>query len=553
MSTTHAEPAPAPVTRVPPQVQRCGGTTCPPGTCDHDEEVRRLADGPGPDAVPPTVLGVLGTPGTPLDPATRTRMEGRFGHDFGRVRIHTDAEAARSATDIQALAYTYGSHVVMGAGRYQPHTPAGQRLLAHELTHVVQQGSQAGAPTSVSDPHDPAEQAAAHTGDTTTDSDPAGAGRTSATPGRIGRQAAATPAGGTAVIRVDCAAMIVEFITDVGSESYEVTSCGLRPGTYTAVAQADGEAVDLDFGQQMSDESTTFSYRVGEQQRGPTSLFRSNNAPVTVIVSGAPATVGPENVVDDEPYDPLFEETFSQGPSSPENASSPVLPGVEPGLFFTPGASYALALTPGFSPGGGYAPPPGLLADSALAQNTARGLLSSQGLATAETTVVEGAELAETLSAAGEGILVFEAAGGGEAEVAVPVAGWIVGAVVLAAAGGLILAGYLLKRRRQEAAATGAGTAAQSKTGNCTEERHDTLQSEVDRQCKDLPRACTPGMTKAELKRNAFRNWRCARVRDLMNKECFDGGDEGHKRAAQLAWQAYDNCWDLYQRADRGR
>jgi len=161
VSPTHAEPvAPAPAVRAAAQVQRCGGATCPPGTCDHDEEVARLAEGPGPAAVPPTVLGVLGTPGTPLDPTTRTGMEGRFGHDFSRVRIHTDAEAARSAADIRALAYTFGPHVVMGAGRYQPHTSAGQRLLAHELTHVVQQGSPTGPPTSVSDPHDAAEQAA---------------------------------------------------------------------------------------------------------------------------------------------------------------------------------------------------------------------------------------------------------------------------------------------------------------------------------------------------------------------------------------------------------
>jgi hypothetical protein len=152
--------APVSVTGVPAQVQRCGGVTCPPGTCDHDDEVARHADGPSPAAVPASVLGVLGTSGTALDEATRTSMEGRFGYDFGRVRIHTDADAARSTTDIRATAYTFGPHIVMGAGRYQPHTSAGRELLAHELTHVVQQGSPTGPPTSISDPHDPAEQAA---------------------------------------------------------------------------------------------------------------------------------------------------------------------------------------------------------------------------------------------------------------------------------------------------------------------------------------------------------------------------------------------------------
>ena len=168
MSPTQVEvPAPVPVVRVSAHVQRCGGVTCLPGTCDHDEEVQRHADGPGPAAVPPSVLGVLGTAGAPLDGATRTSMEGRFGHDFGRVRIHTDADAARSAAEIQASAYTFGSHVVMGASRYQPHTASGQRLLAHELTHVVQQGDQVGSPSSISHPTDPGEHQAAAVADAT--------------------------------------------------------------------------------------------------------------------------------------------------------------------------------------------------------------------------------------------------------------------------------------------------------------------------------------------------------------------------------------------------
>ena len=52
-------------------------------------------------------------------------MQARFGHDFSQVRVHTDAEAAQSAAAVQAQAYTFGRHVVMGARRYQPHTPAG--------------------------------------------------------------------------------------------------------------------------------------------------------------------------------------------------------------------------------------------------------------------------------------------------------------------------------------------------------------------------------------------------------------------------------------------
>jgi hypothetical protein len=65
----------------------------------------------------------------------------RFGHDFGNVRIHTDAQAAESAHAVNALAFTVGNHVVLGAGQYSPQTRAGRELLAHELTHVVQQGA----------------------------------------------------------------------------------------------------------------------------------------------------------------------------------------------------------------------------------------------------------------------------------------------------------------------------------------------------------------------------------------------------------------------------
>jgi hypothetical protein len=68
-------------------------------------------------------------------------MEPRFGHDFGHVRVHADTAAADSARAVHALAYTVGHHVVMGAGRYLPHSNPGRKLLAHELTHVVQQAT----------------------------------------------------------------------------------------------------------------------------------------------------------------------------------------------------------------------------------------------------------------------------------------------------------------------------------------------------------------------------------------------------------------------------
>lgn len=77
--------------------------------------------------------------GQPLDPRTRGYMESRFGVDFGNVRVHTDDRAAQSARQINARAYTVGSDIVFSAGKYAPETSSGRKLLAHELTHVVQQ------------------------------------------------------------------------------------------------------------------------------------------------------------------------------------------------------------------------------------------------------------------------------------------------------------------------------------------------------------------------------------------------------------------------------
>jgi hypothetical protein len=81
----------------------------------------------------------LATPGRPLDPATRRRMEAGFGFEFSSVRIHDDARAAAAAAGINAAAFTLGQDVVFGAGRYAPSTGEGHELLAHELAHTIQQ------------------------------------------------------------------------------------------------------------------------------------------------------------------------------------------------------------------------------------------------------------------------------------------------------------------------------------------------------------------------------------------------------------------------------
>jgi len=94
----------------------------------------------GVEQAPPLVQEVLSSSGQPLDSETRAFFEPRFGHDFSRVRVHSSTAAEESARDVNAQAYTVGDNIAFGAGRFAPKTHEGRRLLAHELTHVVQQG-----------------------------------------------------------------------------------------------------------------------------------------------------------------------------------------------------------------------------------------------------------------------------------------------------------------------------------------------------------------------------------------------------------------------------
>ncbi len=96
---------------------------------------------------PSVVNDTLRSSGDPLDRETRTQMEDRFGYDFSRVRILSDGQAAESARAINAEAYTVGEQIVFGGGHYAPQTESGRWLLAHELTHVIQQRGDAVAPT----------------------------------------------------------------------------------------------------------------------------------------------------------------------------------------------------------------------------------------------------------------------------------------------------------------------------------------------------------------------------------------------------------------------
>ena len=121
---------------------------------------------------PSLVKEVVGSGGgSPLDRDTRGFMESRLGADFSDVRVHTDSKASESARSVQAHAYTVGSDVVFQSGKYEPQSQSGQRMLAHELTHVVQQrsGPVAGTPApggiKISHPSDSFEQAAESSAD----------------------------------------------------------------------------------------------------------------------------------------------------------------------------------------------------------------------------------------------------------------------------------------------------------------------------------------------------------------------------------------------------
>jgi hypothetical protein len=117
-----AAPANAAVRDAPLQIQRYAG---------------QATDGVG--AAPTSVNRVLAGSGRQMEPTLQRDMEQRFGHDFSQVRIHSDGAAEQSARDVNAHSYTVGHDIVFGAGRFAPGTHEGRRLIAHELTHVVQQ------------------------------------------------------------------------------------------------------------------------------------------------------------------------------------------------------------------------------------------------------------------------------------------------------------------------------------------------------------------------------------------------------------------------------
>jgi hypothetical protein len=124
----------------------CGTHTIAGDACEScrrketsDQLQRAAANAEAVNEAPPVVHEVLRSSGQPLDASTRGLMEPRFRHDFSHVRVHTGGRAAESAQAVNALAYTVNEHIVFQEGQYNPASLPGQQLLAHELTHVLQQ------------------------------------------------------------------------------------------------------------------------------------------------------------------------------------------------------------------------------------------------------------------------------------------------------------------------------------------------------------------------------------------------------------------------------
>lgn len=107
--------------------------------------IHRLFAGPAQRGATAQARTVAASAGQPLDGATRTWAEAAFGYDFGGVAVHTSSDAAQAAEALGARAFTLGNSIVFGQGHYDPSSPAGRKLLAHELTHIVQQRGTADA------------------------------------------------------------------------------------------------------------------------------------------------------------------------------------------------------------------------------------------------------------------------------------------------------------------------------------------------------------------------------------------------------------------------
>lgn len=212
---------------------------------------QRDAGGPAGGFTAPAIVGeVLQSRGAPLANDTRAFMESGFGHDFSKVRVHTDARADASARAVNALAYTVGHDIGFRTGHYDPATTRGRRLLAHELTHVVQQGRAR----------------------------------------VLQRQQDGRAAGGlVSAVRISCEERRIIFEATSGSYAYAMTECNIPIGSYTVGVRVSGSTVHFDFGDSVgASEELRFGFRIEAGQVNPTTLFRGQRQVGVSVVDQLP-------------------------------------------------------------------------------------------------------------------------------------------------------------------------------------------------------------------------------------------------------------------------
>ena len=146
VSSPH-DPAEREAVSVASSVMRMSAPESAAATSSTGSVINRVAIGGGPSQAPPEIARELSSQsgGAPLRDDVRAFMEPRFSADFGNVRVHTDSRAAQLSEGLNARAFTVGNHIYFGRGEYSPNSSQGKELIAHELTHVVQQGGARGA------------------------------------------------------------------------------------------------------------------------------------------------------------------------------------------------------------------------------------------------------------------------------------------------------------------------------------------------------------------------------------------------------------------------
>jgi len=198
---------------------------------------------------PSIVYDALRSPGQPLDPTTRAFMEPRFEQDFGDVRVHTNGKAAESAEALNAMAFTVGKDIVFGAGEFAPDVSKGRQLIAHELTHTIQQAESPEIRFKLQ---------------------------------REPRTTSAIP--NVSGVLISCTDNRIVFQTPTTNYTYELTTCSVPIGTYETTVTIRGNNVHWDFGTAISgSQEFHFNYNVEPGQTNPATLFRGQHQ-VTIDV-----------------------------------------------------------------------------------------------------------------------------------------------------------------------------------------------------------------------------------------------------------------------------